>query len=404
MTDHRDGRDPAAADKDPAAATLGQAAMASLPAPPLPSGLPVQLANRALIYLRPGKIPAVWPHVDPRWSGMILAGDDTVKAMRVLQGTGATFPVLIDPEGYKDYTATCEAPFRLPGAGGLAVVTLNDLLDSQLQAGAMAALTPTGYIPAAGTDILKAAVGEFARLGRADAIFVAPLDISLLGRSYIAQTTAILAAFGRPVALMLGGQGNPLDQSKDIIPNLRKLAARVPLMPIRTDFNGLDLLAHGAVCAGIGTGGTVRHIVDPAEKPRSFNPGPAPSVLWPELMTFFKGDKIAELFGARPNLAPRCDCRVCDSQRITRFLRREHQDEAIGHGVAVWSGRAGQLLSAATVRERAEYWKNLCGAAVAHHQLFLDLLKRLDGLKPQVSLQRWATLPVWAADVPAPVA
>jgi hypothetical protein len=35
MADHRDGRDPAAADKDPAAATLGQAAMASLPAPPL---------------------------------------------------------------------------------------------------------------------------------------------------------------------------------------------------------------------------------------------------------------------------------------------------------------------------------------------------------------------------------
>ncbi len=69
MTDHRDGRDAAAAYKDAAAAWPGQAVMASLPAPPLPAGLPVQLANRAMVYLRPDKIPAVWPHVDPRRLG-----------------------------------------------------------------------------------------------------------------------------------------------------------------------------------------------------------------------------------------------------------------------------------------------------------------------------------------------
>lgn len=404
MTDHRDGRYLAAEDKDPAAAWPGQAAMASLPAPPMPAGLPVQLANRALVYLRPDKIPAVWPHVDLGRSGMMLAGDGIAKAMRILQDGGAAFPILTDPEGYKDYTATCKAPFRLPSSDSLMPATLNGVLDAQLQVGAVAALTPTGYIPAAATDVLKAAVDEFARLGRTDAIFVAPLDISLLGRGYFAHTVAILAAFGRPVALVLGCQGNPLDQSKDIIPNLRKLATRIPLMPIRTDFNGLDLLGQGAVCAAIGTGGSVRHIVDPAEKPRSFNPGPAPSVLWPELMTYFKGSTIADFFGARPRLAPACDCAVCDGQRITRFLRREHQDEAIAHSVAVWSRRASQLLSAPTVRERAEYWRNLCSAAVAYHQLFLDLLKRLDGLKLQASLQRWATLLAWPAALPAPVA
>ena len=66
MTDHRDGRPPAAEDKNPATPWPGQAAMANLPAPPLPAGLPAQLANRALVYLRPNKIPAVWPHVDLR--------------------------------------------------------------------------------------------------------------------------------------------------------------------------------------------------------------------------------------------------------------------------------------------------------------------------------------------------
>jgi hypothetical protein len=400
-TDYYNGRGPAAESK--AAAWPGQATMPDLPAPPLPDGLPAQLANRALVYLRPEKLPAVWPHVDPLRSGMILAGDGTAKAVRVLQGGGASFPVLTDPEGYKDYTATREAPFRLPGADCLISVTLDGVLDAQLQAGAAAALTPTGYIPAAATGVLKAAVSEFARLGCADAIFVAPLDISLLGRGYFDQTAAILAELGRPVALVLGCQGNPLDHSKDIIPNLRELAARVPLIPIRTDFNGLDLLGHGAVCAGIGTGGSVRHTVDPAEKDQSFNPGPAPSVLWPELLTYFKGSTIAGFFGARPRLAPACDCGACKGRRLTRFLRREHQDEAIAHGVAVWSLLTGQLLAAPTVRERAEWWRSLCGEAVARHQVVLDRLKRLDGLRPQPSLRRWATLPAWPTQVRAPV-
>jgi hypothetical protein len=405
MTDHRGGRDAAMADTGPATtAWPGAVQMASLPAPPLPAGLPAELANRALVYLRPGKIPAVLPHVDPRRSGMILAGEGTRRAMRVLQGIGAAFPVLADPEGYKHYTATPEMPFWLPGDDGLFAPTLNDVLDGQLQAGATAALTPTGYIPAAGADELKAATAEFTRLGRGDAILVTPLDISLLGGSYFTQTAAILAEFGRPVALVLGCQGNPLDQSKDIIPNLRELAGRVPLMPIRTDFNGLDLLCHGAVCAAIGTGGSIRHAVDPAEKEQSFNPGPAPSVLWRELLTYYKGSTIAEFFGAREHLAPGCGCAVCGGRRITRFLGREHQDEAIAHGVAVWSAMAGQLLSAPTLRDRAESWKDLCAQAVAHHQAVLERLQRLDGLRLQPSLKRWAALPGWPAGMPAPVA
>jgi hypothetical protein len=403
--DHRDGAGLAGGERSPVPAWPEQAALADLPAPPLPAGLPAQLANRALVYLRPDKIPAVLPYVDARHSGMILAGDGIAKALRTLQGGGAAFPVLTDPEAYKNHTATREAPFWLPGADSMIPLTLEATLDAQLHAGVTAALTPTGYIPAADTDALKAAIEEFARLGRTDAIFLAPLDISLIGRGYFEQTAAILADFGRPVALVLGCQGNPLDHSRDIIPNLRELAGRVPLMPIRTDFNGFDLLGQGAVCTAIGTGGAVRHTVDPAEKDRSFNPGPAPSVLWPELLTYFKGNTIAEFFGARPKLAPACGCPLCHGRLLTRFLRREHQNEAIAHGVACWSPLAAQLLSEPTVRGRAERWQLLCGDAVAHHQVVLDQLNRLDGLSPQPSLKRWAVLPAWpAVDARTPVA
>lgn len=134
-----------------------------------------------------------------------------------------------------------------------------------------------------------------------------PLDISLLGQAYYPTTAAILADRGCPVAVVLGGQGDPLTQSKYIIPSLRDLAARVPLIPMRTDFNGLDLVAHGAIAVAIGTGGSVRHTVDPAEVRRAFSRDQSPSVLWPELASWFKGSKINELFGARPALAPRCD-------------------------------------------------------------------------------------------------
>jgi hypothetical protein len=403
MTDHDAGRAEGAAGTAAGDGWPGQEAMASLPAPPLPPGLPAGLAGRTLVYLRPEKVPAVGPHVDPARSGMILAGDGTASALRRLRAAGAAFPVLIDPEGYKDYTATCEAPFRLP-ADGMFSVTLGELLDAQLQAGATAALSPTGYIGAAETDVLKAAVSEFAALGRKDSVFLAPLDISLLGRGYFDQTAAILAGLQGPVALVLGCQGNPLDHSKDIIPNLRRLAVRVPLFPVRTDFNGLDLLAHGAVAAAIGTGGSVRHAVSPAEKRQAFNPGQAPSVLWPQLLTFRKGSSIAELFGARPGQAPSCPCAPCHGRLLTRFLSRDQQDEAIAHGVATWSPLAARLLSAPSVRDRAELWKAWCEDAVAGHQAVLDSLRLLEGLRPQPSLSRWAALPAWTVGVPAKVA
>jgi hypothetical protein len=405
MTSRRDGRQaaaPASADA-PDPASRRQAALASRPSPALPPGAGRVLGNRVLVYLRPAKIEAALPQVSTSWSGMILAGQGAHQSLRDLRDNDVQFPVLVDPAAYEKVTATCEAPFSLPGAGDLAA-TLEDLLDAQIRAGAAAALSPTGFIPAAGTDVLKAAARQFSRLRRTDSIFVAPLDVSLLGKAYFPQTAAILASVGHPVALVLGGQGDPLTHSSHIIPNLRALAASVPLIAMRTDFNGLDLVAHGAISAAIGTGGSTRHTVDPTERRMSFNSrDESPSVLVPELASWFKGSKIAELFGARPSLAPRCSCSVCGRQRLTRFLRKEHQDEAIAHAIAVWTIWVGDLTGLATMRDRAQYWKNLCTGAVAHHAVFLKQLQRLDGLKPQISLQRWSALPAWITDVPAPV-
>jgi hypothetical protein len=386
----------------PSALDRRKAELAGLPSPPIPDGAATVVANRVMTYARHEKTKAVLPYIDSVHGGLIISGADPSRALGTALETREGLTLLNDPAGYEKHTATVDAPFALADAG-LVAVTLDDVLDRQLRAGAAAALSPTGYIPPGGTDVLREAARQFSLLGRTDAIFTAPLDVSMLD-AYYTTTAAILAALGSPIALILGGQGDPLKQSSRIIPNLRDLAARVPLFPIRTDFNALDMVAHGAIAAAIGTGGSVRHTVSPADRPKAFRlRDVSPSVLWPELASWFKGSKINELFGARPSLAPWCVCAACAKQRLTRFLRPEHQDEAIGHAVATWSCWTADLLSAPTVGERALYWRNLCVGAVRHHDVILGQLKRLDGLEPQPSLQRWASLSAWPAAVPAPV-
>ena len=238
--DHRRGV-PGAEDA-PSGLQARMAALGDRRSPAMPAGPAAALADRVLVYLRPDKAGAVLPYLDRGRSGMIMAGANPAAAMNFLREAGADFPRLIDPACYESYTATAQAPFSLP-ADGLYQPTLGEALDRQLRLGVTAALTPTGYIPAGGTDVLSAAARQFGQLDRKDAIFIAPLDVSLLDGPYFARTAAILAGLGRPAAVVLGRQFDPLDQSRKIIPNLRALAADVQLMPIRTDFNALDLVA-----------------------------------------------------------------------------------------------------------------------------------------------------------------
>ncbi|WP_395107596.1 hypothetical protein [Actinomadura sp. SCN-SB] len=411
MRDRQEGRNGAAGSREGAQSQESSVweTLGGLESPPTPSGAASTLVNRMMVYLRPGqnldKLHAVLPHVDTGRSGLVLSGANAGKAMRFLCDIGFDAPVLMDPACYDDrgkYTATCEAPFQIPD-GRIEGSSLEDLLDEQLRMGASAALTPTGYIPGGGIDILKAAA-RIARDLRKEAIFVVPLDASLLARDRFRRTAAVLEDVARPIALILGGQFDPLDQSKQIIPNLRSLAATVPLMAIRTDFNAFDLLAHGAFAGAIGTGGSVRHTVDPAEKPRSYHrrgqeQDQSPSVLVPELACWLRGSKINSFFGARPTIVPRCDCRVCRGQRLSRFLRREHQNEAIAHAVAVWSRWACDMLQAPSMRRRAEYWRNLCQGALDAHTVFLQQMRRMDGLEPQSALKIWASLPAWPVEL-----
>ncbi|WP_433828652.1 hypothetical protein ACQP2E_04740 [Actinoplanes sp. CA-015351] len=370
------------------------------PHPPVPAGAVGTLANRVLVYTRRTHIPTVLPALATARSGLMITGPGPGKPIPQVTGLDYDGPIAIDPDAYGHHQATPDKPFLLPD-DGLAGTnpTLDQVLDAQLRAGYTVACTPTGYIGAGDIASLAAAAQQVKALGRTDTLFVAPLDISLIDRAFFTQTQAILHDVGCPIALVLGKQGDPLTQSVRIIPNLRTLAATVPLMPICTDFNGLDLVAHGAFAAAIGTGGSIRHTVPYPREPLSFNGrDKSPSVLVPDLMCWWKGSKINELSGAAPSRAPRCRCGTCGDQALTRFLQKEDQPEAIAHAVAAWTVIAEGLLDQPTVRERAAYWRNICVGALNEHEMLAKRLRRPDAFEPQAPLKRWATLPAWPAE------
>ncbi|ALG10212.1 hypothetical protein AOZ06_27945 [Kibdelosporangium phytohabitans] len=337
------------------------------------------LLNRVLVHATPAQAVALQPYVSAEHGGFVLTG---------AQGRfHPDCPVLVDPAAYERHVATPDAPFLLP-TGGLLSIGLPEMLDDQLAAGATAAITPTKFIAAGDIGSLTAAARQVARLDRQDVLFLVPLDISLLGRAHFDEVTAILADAGHPVALVLGRRFGSLAQTADrVVPyirNLRVLAAAIDLMPLRTDFTAFDLVAHGAFAGAPRSGGAVRHTGDSA-----------PDVLVPGFMAWWRGSDLADLFGARQNLAPRCPCVVCDEQRLTRLIRAHHAEEAMCHAVATWSAYAGDLLGQPTMRARAEYWRRMCGNAIGYHSELTHHLRRVRPLVPRKSIQTWATLSPW---------
>ncbi|ONI79702.1 hypothetical protein ALI144C_23355 [Actinosynnema sp. ALI-1.44] len=332
------------------------------------------------VYASPAQALALQPYVSSEHGGFVLHG--------ARGGVATDRPVLIDPAAYEKHVATPDAPFLLPTGGGLLSIGLPELLDDQLAAGAIAAITPTKFIAAGDTESLKAAARQVAQLGRQDVLLLAPLDISLVGRAHIDEVIAILADAGCPVALVLGRRFGSLAQTADrVVPyirHLRLLAATVDLMPLRTDLTAFDLVAHGAFAGALRGGGPVRRTADAS-----------PDVLVPEFMAWWKASELVDLFGARENLAPRCPCVVCDDQRLTRLVRAHHAEEAMCHAVATWGSYAGDMLGQQTMRGRAEYWRNLCRNAVGYHAMFTQHLRRVRPLVPHKSIHAWATLPPW---------
>ena len=284
---------------------------------------------------------------------------------------------------------------RLHGEDTLLSLNLTASLDAQLLMGSDIAFTPTGVIEAGDTDTLKAATAQVAELDRKDTVFILPVDPSLLGIPYIDQVEAILQQAGHPIGIVLCQQLDPLEYTtRALIRNMRRLCRTVPYLGFfRTDLNALDMIAHGALACSIGTSGSTRHMVPASERVRFRVPGDSPSLLFPDLSSWQRGDTIAKRFGRRT--APRCYCAVCDGRTLASYLDRTDHGDARAHSVLTWQRWLVAIQRQPNLGDRATYWKAQCKNAIANHAILAAQLKQRRPFAPQVSLAAWASLDAW---------
>lgn len=367
----------------------------------VPKGTPSLLVDRVLVQTSAGEqLQAVLPHVDAATSGVVLSRGrmkNRANLRRLITGLpdrGLDVPVVFDPEGYRRHIATSDEPFYFD-RDGIFAETLEQNLSDQRALGAHVALTPTGLVGTQSVDALEAAAEQASRLSRDDFMFTAPLDARILDdQSLTNRVAAIFSSLKVPVAIMLGGQLDPLGKkSKRRIRAVRTLTAGpAHIAALRTDFNAFDVVCHGGFTAAIGSGGSLRHAIGPEEQPMSLDrEDESPSVLYPRLGSWWRGSRIAKEHGRQS--APVCKCRVCDGQRLNRFVSREDSAEARGHAVLVWQEWSRLVFEQEDMTQRALFWKTFCAGRIAEHEYLSDQLKRAQPLKAQPAFTAWAELP-----------
>jgi hypothetical protein len=394
-------------DMPPSSPEAALRALGARPTPLRPPGPVGELTDRILVHASAGRdagdrrrllylLPA-------QASGLALRGPKAGAQVRQLREEGFDGVLLIDTESYERAAATAEAPFVLPqDQDELVPVTLGQILQGQLDCGATAALTPTGYLRAGDSDALKSAANAAAALGRDDVMLSVPIDIAWLTEDNIGPLIAVLARLAMPKAVYLGGQFDPLERYRAAVANLRRLVAEAGHVAVlRTDLTGFDVLAHGAFAASIGTGGSLRHIVPFGERPQAVDTkDKSPSVLFSDLMAFFRGSKLAKRFAnARP---PMCSCSACDGRRLDTFVGRRDAAAAHAHGVRVWGEWLADMLEQPTLADRAAWWRNRCAAAEASHQIVSAQIGQAGAFEPARPLKAWAALPAWPSPAGPP--
>lgn len=356
------------------------------------------LANRVFVHTRPGDAAGVLGLIDHDTSGLVLTSSDHRKLVRTIRKCrdelGFLGPILFDPGTSETVMATREAPFKQE-LDQLFQIPLADQLQNQIQCGADAALTPTGYIQAGDLSTIDATLRSVAELRRDDVIVSLPLDQGWLAEGVVDKAIELLADSGLPKAIMLGGQLNPPQRVLGGVRNLRRLITEVPNTALfRTDLAGLDAVAQGALAASIGTSSGLRHIIPPGKSAnhnkKGANEDQSPSLLVADLMSFLRGSTLADRFGELPS--PLCHCTQCDGRQINQFLGQASWKDARLHSVAVWSAWSRNVLHPDSLAGRRRYWKQLCREAIAAHTRYDALVGAGNELfVPPEPLQIWAS-------------
>ncbi|CAM5308065.1 hypothetical protein SXANM310S_00122 [Streptomyces xanthochromogenes] len=339
--------------------------------------------------------------------GVVLCGAAALPTAGILhRRTQGGRLQLVDPDTYGG-NATTEQPYQLgrdrgPGQESLfgqdslfgedELSLLRTTLNAQLHRGTVAGLTPTRYIAGGDRDAVSAVVEGARDLDPDRNILTLPLDYKWL-RVPDDLDHLITALTGLPhvKAVALGAAMNPLT-TRGAVAALRHLIKSVDRIAlIRTDLAGLDAYAHGALFVSIGMQTSMRHVSPPGSVPPRLPEGRNVTtvVLHPQLMDYFKADRLREHYGRLPS--PLCHCAVCHGRSLLRF---EHcasdREEANRHNIATWWPWADELQRTAPGAARRNAWQQLCRDALVAVQDLREELANPGALETPRWLTAWA--------------
>lgn len=389
----------------------GRAEAAALAAPaPDPAAA---LHGRMLVNVGPSCFRWAEANESIIGDGLVLSGKGSAARLGELRAVYHDRILLADPAHYANYTATKDAPFYSGEQGSLfstgldsAAAALADARTEQLGRGANLVVSPSGYFRAEAARALRNAAAAIADFGDPRLAFAVPLNYAWFTDERIAQTTSILGAVTGLKLVMIAGQMDPM--ANRIVTNVRRLLSEVPgVALLRTDIAAVGALAYGAEFTSFGVIPSQRHLTPPKEpvqtgKRNSGGPK-SPSVLYPQLMSFYLGETIADRHAA--DAAPACDCDACRGGRLDRFTTKAQglAAEAMAHNVAIMTQWSTQLRTAQAQADPRGWWTERCAAAVGRTQQLNAQLKQTTGIsfKPCAQLAQWAT-PDSARSLPRP--
>jgi site-specific DNA-methyltransferase (adenine-specific) len=353
------------------------------------------LAGRVLVHARAADGPLLLELASARHSGLVLTGTDGARVTeRIRRDRGIDCPVVLDPASYMTWKATPQDPFRV-AAGPLRGRALDDFLHGMYRAGAHAVLTPTCYIGEGDAESLDAVLKAAPGLG-AQAIVSLPLDIAWASSKWVEMLVDMMRKTHTPKALMFTSYPPRPRMVREIVANLRLIAAEVPRVGLfRSGLGVFDLTARGALTGSVGASRVMRTVTAPGggwpgEQPDE--EGRVPEVLVRDLLTYLPSEVVGTRLGGGVGV---CHCRHCGGLSLTRITGRAQWKDARLHGVAVWAELLPGLLAEASPDQRQDAWRRLCCQA-------LDAYSRLGGtdgakLQPPVALKAWAGEPVSSA-------
>ncbi|MFC0115665.1 hypothetical protein [Kibdelosporangium aridum] len=298
------------------------------------------------------------------------------KAIRRIRQANPRAAILIDADRYSG---------KHRGIGATCMTA--QWVNIQLKAGLPWALTDSGYIPAGDLTALRAVLAWGA--GVTQVITALPLAIEWLTRDRDILIAELTAA-GRPVALMLESEGDPLATTAAVTGLIAVLRCPVPVLLLRSDTSVLGALAHGAAAVSVGTKSGLRHIYPMSdEDSNGFTPPPAAYV--PALKSYYRlMPKIEDAITRNPNLDVwTCDCSVCGGRSIAWIVfHTDPATAAFEHSLAAQADVAKAILAFPPAM-RGSQWKTMCALAQLNHEKIVTKKNRT--WQPAKALKAWVS-------------